>query len=400
MKSSQLGIIWGFLIVILGLSSCGCASDANNSEISATDTVYAPLYASGFQILQVNESSKGESADSAIILRSLNPWQGARDTERTLMITSGDFMPDGFSGQILKGMPKRIVCMSSTQVAMLEELGVADRIVGVSGLQFISSDYIRKNKEKIVDVGYEGNIDYEKLVGASPDLVLLYGISGVNPMETKLKSLGIPFAYIGEYLEDSPLGKAEWMVAIGAITGKEKEAKSKFAAITERYFALKDSVGKIGAPKPKVMLNMPYRDQWYVPSKGSYLVRLIEDAGGEYVVDKRYFPDLNISDNSNESVVIDLEHAVRMCDAADVWLNQGSGIEDKEGVRRQLPKLKDSAIFSKGKLFNNTLRQTPGGGNDFYEKGVLQPDVILSDLISIFYPESFTSPLRYYKELK
>ena len=219
-------------------------------------------------------------------------------------------------------------------------------------------------------------------------------------METKLKSLGIPFAYIGEYLEDSPLGKAEWLVAIGAITGKEKEAESKFAVIPERYFALKDSVGKIGAPKPKVMLNMPYRDQWYVPSKGSYLVRLIEDAGGEYVVDKRYFPDLNISDNSNESVVIDLEHAVRMCDAADIWLNQGSGIEDKEGVRRQLPKLKDAAIFSKGKLFNNTLRQTPGGGNDFYEKGVLQPDVILSDVISIFYPESFTSPLRYYKELK
>ena len=94
-----------------------------------------------------------------------------------------------------------------------------------------------------------------------------------------LRELGIPYIYIGDYVEPEPLGKAEWIVAIAAICGKQAKGEAVFAEIADRYETLRDSIAQSGAARPKVMLNTPYRDTWFMPSTRSYSVRLIEDAG-------------------------------------------------------------------------------------------------------------------------
>ncbi len=160
--------------------------------------------------------------------------------------------------------------MSSTHIAMLDAIGEVRCITGVSGIDYISNPDIQARRDSIGDVGYEGNINYELLLSLDPDLVLLYGVNGASAMESKLEELDIPFMYVGDYLEESPLGKAEWMVVL------------------------------------------PYGDSWFMPSTQSYVARLITDAGGRYIYQKN---------TGNASIPIDLEEAYLLASDADMWLN-------------------------------------------------------------------------------
>lgn len=170
--------------------------------------------------------------------------------------------------------------MSSTRIAMLGAIGEAGRVVGVSGIDYISSPDIQARRDSIGDVGYEGNINYELLLSLDPDLVLLFGVNGASLAEGKLKETGIPFLYVGDYLEESPLGKAEWLVALSEVVGKRAEGEKVFAEIPTCYNALKQRVADNALDAPSVMLNTPYGDSWFMPSTKSYAVRLITDAGG------------------------------------------------------------------------------------------------------------------------
>ena len=76
-------------------------------------------------------------------------------------------------------------------------------------------------------MGYDSNIDYELLTALRPDLVLVYGIAASSGMETKLLELNIPYLYMGEYIEQSPLGKAEWLVALAATRAKARSVLSR-----------------------------------------------------------------------------------------------------------------------------------------------------------------------------
>ncbi len=142
---------------------------------------------------------------------------------------------------------------------------------------------------------------------------------------------------------------------------------------------------------PSAMLNTPYRDSWFMPSTGSYIARLIADAGGDYIYKKN---------TGNTSQPIDLEEAYRLASEADMWLNCGSANSLSE-LRAACPKFTDTRCFRNGSVYNNTRRATPGGGNDFFESAIVHPDLLLRDLVKIFHPELLPDhELYYYKQLK
>ena len=177
--------------------------------------------------------------------------------------------------------------MSSTHIAMLDAIGEVRCITGVSGIDYISNPDIQARRDSIGDVGYEGNINYELLLSLDPDLVLLYGVNGASAMESKLEELDIPFMYVGDYLEESPLGKAEWMVVLSEVTGKrEKGVKSPLPQSRSDTTPWKKKVADSTLGTPSVMLNVPYGDSWFMPSTQSYVARLITDAGGRYIYQK------------------------------------------------------------------------------------------------------------------
>lgn len=373
---------WMCYIFVLALTAC---MHSRNVDIDDYDiSVYTPRYSSNFDI-------KGADGKESVIISVKNPWQGAEDVNTQLFVSrNGDATPEGYDGQVLNGEAKRVVAMSSTHIAMLEAVDADDTVVGVSGIDYITNPDIQARKGEIGDIGYEGNINYELLLSLDPDLILLYGINGASSMEGKLKELGIPFMYVGDYLEESPLGKAEWLVALAEVVGKRAEGKKIFAEIPVRYNALKEIVAEKTSAKPSVMVNTPYGDSWLMPSTESYVAQLITDAGGELIYKKN---------TGNSSVPIDLEEAYKLTSEADIWLNVGMS-NSLDDLKTLCPKFIDTRCFTNGSVYNNNLRTNAVGGNDYFESGVVSPDIILRDLIKIFHPELIKEDFVYYKQLK
>lgn len=346
--------------------------------------VYSPEYASGFEIV-------GAENSASTIVKVRNPWQGADSITTQLFIArDGESVPEDFTGQVLEGNAGRIVCMSSTHIAMLAAIGETERVVGLSGIDYISNPDIQARRDSIGDVGYEGNINYELLLSLDPDLVLLYGVNGASGMEPKLRELGIPFMYVGDYLEESPLGKAEWLVALAETVGKREKGETVFAEIPVRYNTLKKRVAEEALDAPSVMLNTHYGDNWFMPSTESYAARLIADAGGDYIYKKN---------TGNASAPIDLEEAYLLASQADMWLHTGTA-NTLDELKAACPKFADTRCFRSGQVYNNNARTNAAGGNDYFESAVVHPDLVLRDLVKIFHPELVAEDFVYYKQLK
>lgn len=375
-----------FILLSALVVSSGCGG--RGERFVAGDPVYLPEYAKGFGVYEAGERSS--------VIRITDPWQGADGVEQWIFVSrGGEEPPAGFDGVVLRGSVERIICMSSSYVAFISHLGESDRIVGVSGAGFISDSLVaeRYRAGDIGDVGYEANLDFELIASLRPDLMLIYGVVGDGGQVTgKYREMNIPYVFIGDYLEDSPLGKAEWIVAIGEMCGAGEKAESAFAAIAGAYNDLKKQASRFDG-RPEVMLNAPYRDTWYVPGDRNYMVQLILDAGGEYVcrgVDSR------------DSRPVNVEEAYAFMQKADYWLNTGH-YSTLAGLLADNPRFAGTPPVRGGRVFNNNARTTAAGGSDFWESGVVRPDMVLRDLARILHPENFSQdslPLYYYRKLE
>lgn len=278
----------------------------------------------------------------------------------------------GYRGEHIVGAAERVVCMSTSHIAMLDILGRVDAIVGVSGKQYVMNERVSGSVE-VYDVGYDSSLDFERLIALDPDVVLMYGVSAENGAVTgKLRELSIPYIYLGDYTEQSPLGKAEWVVAVAEIMGIGERGIEVFAEIEERYEAVRQSVTV--QERPRVMFNTPYQDVWYMPSDDSYMVQLVEDAGGAYI-----YKGNNPSGGSRG---ISLEEALLLVNRADIWLNVGQCMSLDE-LRSAAPHFATTAVVERGDVYNNNRRRSPSGGSDFWESAIVHPDVVLSDLAKI-----------------
>ena len=359
-----------------------CVSNKKTSLEAFNQDIYTPEYASGFKIL-------GADNVQSTLIQVFNPWQGAKDVEMSYFISrNGEQAPAGFTGPTIPAGAKQIVCMSSSYIAMLDALGQADRIVAVSGIDYVSNPYIIAHKDSIKDMGPEMN--YELLLGLKPDVVLLYGIGDAQTAETdKLKELSIPYMYVGEYLEESPLGKAEWMVALSELTDSREKGIEIFSEIPKRYQTLKDLTASV-EQRPTVMFNTPWNDSWIMPSTKSYMAQLVNDAGADYIYKEN---------TSNSSAPIGLETAYGLIQKADYWINVGmaSTLDELKAVN---PKFTDAKSVREKTAYNNNLRLTATGGNEYWESAVVRPDIVLRDLIHIFHPELVSDSLYYYRHLE
>ncbi len=366
----------------------GCTS-ASKDEVSIfSEELYTPKFASGFEIVKAEE---GESS----LLRITKPWQGAtdKDQEELLILRGGEQKPAGYKGNVLNEKAERIVALSSTFVAMFDRVEATNLVVGVSGIDYISNPIIgeRARTGLVKDVGYDSNLNFELLTTLRPDIVLLYSSSGANSsVVSKLTELNIPYLYIGDYAEESPLGKAEWMVAMAEICGRREQGIKHFEQSAAEYNRLKDMVQSV-ENRPKVMFNTPYRDVWFMPTANNYMVQLIEDAGAEYIYK---------GNSTKETKPISVEEAYKLVLDTDFWLNTGAMINSIGELRNQIPKFGDMPVVKRGNVYNNTARRTPMGGSDFWESGVVFPEIVLRDMIAIFHPEIVNDPLYFYMKLE
>lgn len=368
------------LITLLFIMAITSACHQSRFSINRCKSVYKPQYATGFEILR-------DTVFNYNIIQIRNPFQGSKDFVQNIIVAENNSaLPSAFDGQIIRSA-KSIGVMSSSYVAFLDALGECNRISGVSGLGFVSNPTIHSNASlgKTWDIGFDPNLDYERIVANQTDLMMIYGVSSESTSSTdKLRELGIPYIYIGEYVEELPLGKSEWIVAIAALCGCMEKGIDVFEQTEWEY--LQAVAAKKDYPALKVMLNTPYNDVWYMPSKNSYMVHLIEDAGGQYIYDAE----------GNSSVAISIEEAMKLSSEADIWLNPGQ-YNTLSGLTESNPKFAKCKAVTEQMVFNNNARVTEMGGSDFWESGAVRPQYILRDLIGIFSAQ--TDSLYYYKRL-
>ncbi|MDD2381578.1 MAG: ABC transporter substrate-binding protein [Mariniphaga sp.] len=346
-------------------------------------------YAQNFQIERNEDFTK---------LTVFNPWGKAKKISlEYYLVERNRSIPDTLAAQSIIRIPvKRVVCLSTTHIAFLDALEEIEAVRGVSGLRYISNSTLndRLKREEVVDVGYGQQLNYELIVRLDPDLVMVYGVdSDVTGPVRKLEELGIPAIVIGEYLEESPLGKTEWIKFVGALFQKEKEAGVYFNRTEKEYNRLKSMVEantrRNHVKVPQVMVGSPYRDSWWVPGGKSYLANLIADAGGDYLGKKN---------SSHESYIISFENALAWASEADYWINMGN-LGSKKEIMASDQRFGKFRVYNQGKIYNNIGRMGIHGGNDFWESGTVNPQRILQDLILIFYPGLVEGELYYYKEI-
>lgn len=333
-----------YLLIVVVCLFAGCTRmvklEQKHSPAEFTSVFYKPSCAGGFKIFALPPD------DSALLMLEVyHP-----DTARVMIPR------DGF---------KRVVAMSSTYAAHLEAADRLDRLVGVSSPQYISSEAVKELD--LPDVGHDGAMNYEQLLAVKPELVMLYGVGGPSPIVGKLEELGIPYVYLSDFEEQTPLGRAEWLVASGALVGADM--RDEFARIKQAYKPVEDSVA--------VMINAPYGGTWFLPGRDGYMSRLIADAGGYIVATQQ---------SGSSSVPIDYEPALVALSRADLWLCPGASTSLKE-LEVAVPK----ARFS-GAVWNQLPR--------FYEDGAMRPDSVLGELKMIMAGSAPTDSLRYFYRLK
>jgi iron complex transport system substrate-binding protein len=202
--------------------------------------------------------------------------------------------------------------------------------------------------------------------------------------------LGIKVIINGDYLETDPLGRAEWIKLFGALYCKEHLADSIFNSEVNEYIRLKSFISGNIRSRPKVLLGLPFKDTWYISPGNSFISKLINDSGGDYLWKET---------ESSFSMPYGIENVYLKGLTADYWLNIGSAGSKKE-ISSVDPRLNDLQCFKNDNLFNNNKRITSSGGNDYWESASLYPHLLLKDIATILHPELFRDQeLFYYRKI-
>jgi iron complex transport system substrate-binding protein len=372
-------------LMFINASCTGGNSLSNeNSDFTDSSTV---IYAKRLRI----EHKEGYSQVSVI-----NPWQGAQNyIHKWYLIPEKKSIPEFLDSSAVIRVPvRRIVCMSTTHLAMISAINESESVIGFSGIRFLYDHNLRQSVQNgnIREIGYEENLNKELIIELEPELIIIYGIGSESAGYIgKLKELGIKILYNADYLETDPLGKAEWIKLFGLLYDKEKIADSIFKSIEREYNSIKSSIRANISNRPKVLLGLPYEDTWFISPGNSYISRLIEDAGGEYI-----WQDTD----SQESMPFGLENVFIKALSADYWLNTGDA-DRPEQILSIDPRFSVLPCFIKGNIYNNNKRINANGGNDYWEGGTINPQIILADIASILHPDLFSGrELFYYKQVK
>lgn len=328
------------------------------------------------------------------VLHIFSSRAGQRDSASYLLVSDTSKAPSGFPhAQIIRVPLKSLVVMSSTHIAQAAFAGKSDLITGLGSLQYVSDPVVRKNigSGKVKEVGLDATLNKELLISMRPSLVMVMGTPGgsMSPYRT-LTAGGIPVLQNMEWLESSPLGRAEWVKVMAALTGTSDEVGRKFNDMARSYLQLA-SAGRKAEKRPRVITGMPYKGVWNVPAGNSYVAQLLRDAGAAYKWEKT---------PGEGSLALNFEAVAPEAMQADVWINTGNAGTKKEIGENDI-RYTDFKPYRAGYIYNNINRINDIGANDYWESGSVNPQLILADLISLLHPQLLPGHrLVYYKQLR
>lgn len=376
-----------FFLLIISVLLVSCSPGNSNDNI--TDEINSYIrYARGFDI---------EVVDGMYKITVRNPWQGASEVNYEYILYKNEEDLNNYSideNTIPVKIPvKTVACLSTSHIAIIDALDMTHTISGVSGIDYVYNQKVKNGIDlgKVKEIGYESNLNYEIIASLSPDIMIAYGVEGhVITNNIRIRELGVLPVMNADYLESSPLGKSEWIKFVAAFYDMRERGDSIFNNIEKEYLFFKE-LAKNVSYKPKVLTGLPWKGTWYVPGGNSFFARLINDAGGSYYWSRK---------ETNESIPLDIENVFNMASEADVWINLGD-IKSREDIKKIDDRFKSFPPYASAKIYNYDKRMNKDGGIDFWESSIINPQIVLKDLIKIFHPELLPDyELYYYRDLK
>lgn len=369
------------LILVVSLLSCGGHQSGGQQEEGDTLSLqYARLLTlvdyDGYTVADIS-----------------NPWKPGKRLHRYYLVprTSDiSHQPSDFpDGTVIEIPIQRAAVFTTVHCALLTELGLGSKIVGVADAKYIKVPYIQQQIDagRIVDCGNGLNPVVEKIMDVKPEVVML------SPFENsggygKTEEIGIPLIECAEYMESSPLARAEWMRFYGMLFGVGEQADRLFHEVDSSYTALRELAAKAGKGR-SVLVDKITGSVWYMPGGRSTIGQMLLDAGAQYPW---------ASDEQGGSLSLPFETVLEKGGEADVWMLRYSSDHDLSYAEllseyHGYSRLK---AFRQHEVYGCNVEQSM-----FYEDTPFHPDRLLSDFLQILHPDIIGLPsLRYYKKVK
>lgn len=436
--------IFGALLALLVLTACqGGKTTAGEAEEGDTLKM---KYAKLLTIVKYGEkgtASSDKDAEDAEYqyaeVNVANPWKAGTLLHRYILIPKGeegDKTVTRLALQRTSGMGcttdtvrtpvERSAVFIAPHCQLMYELGCQQAIRGVCDLNYINIPDVRKRaasagkassgnasaQNSIVDCGSSMAPDIERIIALKPEAIL------VSPFENsggygKLDKLHIPIIEAADYMESSPLGRAEWMKFYGMLFGKDKnisttvagkalttvagkaseatlpascelKADSLFAKIEKEYLKLKAEAGKL--PKGlSILTERKTGNVWYVPGGQSTIGILLKDANARYI-----FSD----DKHSGSLPMSPEQILAKGSQVDVWAFKYFGGAPLSQVQllQEYDGYKALAAFSRGNIYQVDTSTVP-----YFELTSFHPELLLREFIILAHGERF-GKLKFYKK--
>lgn len=283
------------------------------------------------------------------------------------------------------------VAMTTPYLAIIEALEETRSVRAVSSVLSLYNATLTHLNENgdIIILGSTKNLDQEQLVALDPGALFVPYTQAVLDLHDKLIELSIPILSITSHQETHPLGKAEWLKFFGVLFNRVPQADSIFRHIEASYLQTKERY-QLQPGKPKVMAGYARRGSWIAPGGKSYFAQLLEDAGADYVFAEN-------GDSGNITLSFERAHEIGL--QADYLFFISMGPVKWELVRDREPLINEWPSVMQENVFSNDGSVNAQGGNDYWGKGFLAPDVILKDLVMALAPgPPLTDSLVYFRK--
>ena len=366
---------WGLL-----LFSC------EEKQVEDQQKIPVPLdFATGFKLYQGEgfweiEVSKG--------------YTGSSETYRYLVLDSGVNLNSSGYDAVVQLPIDAVVLTSTTQVPHLDALDQTDVLMGFPQTDLISSPRARARiaAGKVKELGAGPSANPELVLELQPDWIMISTLGEDLRYLEVFKQAGIPALINGEYVEQNPLGRAEWIKFTGLLLGKYKEALAQFEQIKKDYNEATSLASSLQNKEwPTVLSGVMYQDIWYAPGGESWAAQLLEKAGGSYVFGK---------EGAAGSLQLNYEVVLDQGTGAQIWIGAADFASLTE-MGKVEPRYQAFSAWKTGEVYTYTAKKGETGGLEFFELGYLRPDLILKDLIKILHPELLPGYEPYfYQKLK
>ena len=337
------------------------------SETNITNTV---KYANGFSI---------ENYSNYSIITVKNPWPKASKTYQYILKKKNGIIPDSLKNNIVINIPiQSIVVTSTTHIPSLEMLNEEKTLVGFPNLAYVSSEKVRAliDAKKIKELGNNQSLNTEVLIDLQPDVIIGYGLDNNNPTLDNLEKSGLKVLLNGDWNEQTPLGKAEWIKFFGALYDKQEQANEIFSKIEKDYLKTIE-IAKKAIAKPTILAGDIFEGKWYLPSGTSWGSLILKEANSNYLWQET---------TGTGSLSLSFETVFEKAKDADFWITSGqfSTLKEMTGAN---PHYNQFKTFQNKNVYSFAAKKGKTGGILYYELAPNRPDIVLKDLVKILHPE-------------